>query len=166
MKKLFCVSLVGMFCLCAPVGALAEGLGLAERRAIAAYATDVWPKYQLEIQDLAGFPVTINLDTQSLALPGLADSYASDDYLRKPIIDPILQAIGTITATQIGRAALKDGLKSIVIRYDEASAPSSNYSDGVTMEDGILNINWKPYTNVDDVEPRALAILSVIEPAL
>ncbi|MCX2697560.1 MULTISPECIES: hypothetical protein [Ochrobactrum] len=166
MKKLFYVALIGIFCSSAPAAALAENLGLAERRAIATYATDIWPKYQLEIQDLAGFPVTINLDTKSLALPGLADSYASDDYLRKPIIDPILQAIGTITATDIGRTALKDGLKSITIRYDETSAPSSNYKDGVKMEDGVLTINWKPYTNVEDIEPRALAILSVIEPAI
>lgn len=166
MKKLFCVALVGFFCSSAPVAALAQNLGLAERRAIAAYATDIWPKYELEIQELAGFPVTINLDTKSLALPGLADSYARDDYLRKPIIDPILQAIGTITATEIGRNALRDGLKSIVIHYDEMSAPSSNYKDGVDMEGGVLTINWKPYTNVDDVEARALAILSVIEPAI
>lgn len=34
------------------------------------------------------------------------------------------------------------------------------------MEDGVLTINWKPYTNVDDVEPRALALLSVIEAAI
>ncbi|MGO1164680.1 hypothetical protein [Brucella pseudogrignonensis] len=166
MKKLFGVALVGILCSSAPVAALAENLGLAERRAIAAYSTDIWPKYELEIQDLAGFPVAIDLDTQSLALPGLADSYASDDYLRKPIIDPILQAIGTITATEIGRTALKDGLKKIVIHYDETSAPSSNYKDGVNMEDGVLTINWKPYTNIDDVEARALALLNVIEPAI
>ncbi len=166
LKKLFCVALVGVFCSSAPVAALAQDLGLAERRAIAAYATDIWPKYELEIQDLAGFPIPINLDTKSLALPGLAGTYASDDYLRKPIIDPILQAIGTITVTEIGRTALKDGLKSIVIHYDETSAPSSNYKDGVNMEDGVLTINWKPYTNVDDVEPRALALLSVIEAAI
>ncbi|NKB84496.1 hypothetical protein CEV33_3562 [Brucella grignonensis] len=163
---MFCVTLVGIFCSSAPIAAFAQNIGLAERRAIAAYATDIWPKYELEIQDLAGFPVTIDLNTKSLALPGLADSYASDDYLRKPIIDPILQAIGTITVTETGRAALKEGLKSIVIHYDETSAPSSNYKDGLKMEDGVLTINWKPYTNVDDVEPRALAILSVIESAI
>ncbi len=166
LKKLFCVALVGIFCSSAPVAALAQNLGLAERRAIAAYSTDIWPKYELEIQDLAGFPVTINLDSKSLALPGLADSYADDDYLRKPIIDPILQAIGAITATEIGRAALKDGLKTIVIHYDETSAPSSNYKDGVNMIAGVLTINWKPYTNVDDVEARDLALLSVIEPVI
>ncbi len=71
MKKLFCVALVGIFCSSAPVAALAQNLGLAERRAIAAYSTDIWPKYELEIQDLAGFPVTINLDSKSLALPAL-----------------------------------------------------------------------------------------------
>ncbi|MGU3575497.1 hypothetical protein ACLBWZ_08185 [Brucellaceae bacterium C25G] len=166
MKKLLCVTLVGIFFASAPVAAFAQDLGLAERRAVAAYTTDVWPKYEKEIQDLAGFPVVIKLDMNSLAMPGLADSYASDDYLRKPIIDPVLQAIGTITATDIGRTALKDGLKSIVIHYDEATAPASNYKNGLKMEDGVLTINWKPYTNVDDVEPRALALISVIEPAI
>lgn len=166
LKKLVYMALVGALYTSAPLAAFAENLGLAERRSIAAYATDIWPKYETEIQQLAGFPVAITLDTNSIALPGLADFYASDDYLRKPIIDPILQMIGTITATEMGRTALKDGLRSIVIRYDEQSAPSSNYKDGVHMEDGMLTINWKPYTNVDDVEARASAILSVIEPAI
>lgn len=166
MKKLLCVALVGIVCAAASTAGLAQGVGLAERRAITDYEKDVWPKYEREIQDLAGFPVAIILDAKTLALPGLADSYSSDDYLRKPIIDPLLQAIGTITVTEIGRTALKDGLRSIVIHYDETTAPSSNYRGGVKMENGVLTINWKPNSNIDDVEPRASALLSVIESSI
>lgn len=166
MPRLTSLLLIGLLCASGPITTHAQDAGLAERRAIATYAADIWPRYEAEIQGLAGFPVPITLDLKSLALPGLADSYASEDYLRKPVIDPILQAVGTITATDIGRTALKDGLKSIVIHYDEKTAPSSNYRDGVSMENGVLSINWKPFTNVDDVEPRAMALINALEAAL
>lgn len=144
------------------IGAHAEG-GLAERRAIAAYSKDVWPPLEKSIQDAAGFPVPVSLDLKSLAMPGYADSYGSDDYLRKPIIDPLIKALSSITADDMGRQALKEKLKSITIFYDEATGAASNYADGVTFADGALKLNWKPFTNVDDLEPRVKAITDVLE---
>lgn len=158
--------LISLLCVSGSAFSQADQPGLAERRAIAAFAADVWPRYEAEIQKQAGFPVPITLDFDSLSLPGLADSYASEDYLRKPIIDPILKAVGSIAATDIGKAALRDGLKSIVVRYDEKTAPASNYRDGVSMKDGVLTINWKPYNNVEDVEERTKALVQTIEAAL
>ncbi|WP_455183948.1 hypothetical protein [Azospirillum palustre] len=146
------------------VGVQAEGGGgLAERRAIAAYSKDVWPPLEKSIQDAAGFAVPVSLDLKSLALPGYADSYGNDDYLRKPIIDPLIKALSAIGSDEMGRQALKDKLKSITISYDEATAPASNYRDGVTFADGALKLNWKPFANVDDLDPRVKAITDVLE---
>ncbi|WP_421405432.1 hypothetical protein [Agrobacterium fabrum] len=141
----------------------AEDAGLAERRAISAYAKDVWPPLEKSIQDAAGFPVAVTLDLKTLALPGYADSYAADDYLRKPVIDPIIKALSAIASDEIGKQALKDKLKSVVIFYDEATAPTSAYRDGVTFLDGTLKVNWKPFTNADDLEPRVEALTKVLE---
>ncbi len=142
--------------------AQSEG-GLAERRAIQAYSKDVWPPLERAIQDAAGFPVPVALDMKSLALPGYAQSYGSDDYLRKPIIDPLIQALSSIASDDLGKQALKEKLTSIDILYDEASAPSSNYEEGVSFSGGVLTLNWKPFANVDDLEPRVTAITSVLE---
>ena len=142
--------------------AQSEG-GLAERRAIAAYSKDVWPPLERAIKDAAGFPVPVALDLKSLALPGNAENYGSDDYLRKPIIDPLIQALSSVASDDMGRQALKEKLTSIVILYDEASAPSSNYAEGVSFSNGVLKLNWRPFTNVDDLEPRVKAITKVLE---
>ncbi|MBP2302401.1 hypothetical protein [Azospirillum picis] len=149
------------------IGVHAEGQGgLAERRAIAAYSKDVWPPLEKSIQDAAGFAVPVTLDLKSLALPGYADSYANDDYLRKPIIDPLIKALSNVGSDAMGREALKDKLKSITISYDEATAPASNYREGVTFTDGALKLNWRPYANVDDFDPRVKAITDVLEKGL
>lgn len=141
----------------------AQEAGLAERRAIAAYAKDMWPALEKSIQDAAGFPVAVTLDLKTLALPGYADSYAADDYLRKPVIDPVIRALSGIASDEIGKQALKDKLKSVVIFYDEATAPASAYRDGVTFADGTLKVNWKPFTNVDDLDARVEALTKVLE---
>lgn len=140
----------------------AEG-GLAERRAMAAYSTDVWPSLEKKIQEAAGFPVAVSLDANSLALQGYADAYAQDDYLRKPVVDPVIDALSKIASDDMGKAALKEKLKSIVIFYDEATAPASNYADGLSFADGTLKVNWKPFTNVDDLDARVAAITTLLE---
>lgn len=148
------------------VSAHAQEAGLAERRAIAAYAKDVWPASEKSIQDAAGFPVAIELDLNSLALPGLADSYANADYLQNTVIEPVISSFKAITADEMGKAALTDKLKSVTILYDEKTAPASNYADGLTFENGKLTINWKPFSNAGDIEPRTKALTTLLESKL
>lgn len=151
------------FVIMAPIASLAQEAGLAERRAMAAYSKDVWPSIEKSIQEAAGFPVAVSLDLGRLALPGYADSYKSDDYLRKPIIDPLLKSLAAISQDEMGKEALQSKLKKIVITYDEATAPASNYENGVVFESGNLTINWKPFTNIDDLESRSKAVTKVLE---
>ena len=148
------------------VSAHAQEAGLAERRAIAAYAKDVWPASEKSIQDAAGFPVAIELDLNSLALPGLADSYANADYLQNTVIEPVISSFKAITADEMGKAALTDKLKSVTILYDEKTAPASNYADGLTFENGKLTINWKPFSNAGDIESRTKALTTLLESKL
>ena len=158
--------MAGVLLLLVPGASHAQEAGLAERRAIAAYAKETWPSLEKAIQTAAGFAVPVTLDQKSLALPGLAESYASDDYLRKTIIDPLIQSLTDIASSDIGKEALQEKLKSIVIHYDEASAPASNYADGVSFADGVLTVNWKPFTNVDDIQPRTKALTTELEQKL
>lgn len=155
--------LFSAFVTMAPIASLAQDAGLAERRAMAAYSKEVWPSIEKSIQEAAAFPVSVSLDLGRLALPGYADSYKSDDYLRKPIIDPLVKSLAAVSQDEMGRAALHSKLKSIIITYDEATAPASNYEKGVAFESGNLTINWKPFTNVDDLEARSQAITKVLE---
>lgn len=164
--KLRFVCLLSLLLPLAPLTSHAQESGLAERRAIAAYAKDIWPAAEKSIQDAAAFPVAIELNLNSLALAGYADSYADADYLKNTVIEPLIRSFQAITIDEMGKTALKDKLKSVTILYDEKTAPASNYADGLTFEDGKLTINWKPFSNAGDIEPRTKALTTLLESKL
>ncbi len=165
MKRSFLIATIGAALFSsAPMVANAESAhGLAERRAAASYTQTIWPDQNKAIQVAAGFPVAVKLDMDTLALPGLSESYAADDYLGKTVIQPLIAALQNITMDDMGKQALQAKLETIHIFYDVATAPASNYSDGIKFENGTLSINWQPYSNVDDVEPRIEALTKLLE---
>ncbi|WP_419898946.1 hypothetical protein [Roseomonas sp. USHLN139] len=153
--------------LATPVAAMAqERLGLAERRAIAAYRQDNYPAIEQGIQQAAGFPVPVEVEWDQLAQPGDAASYARDDYFGKTIFEPLTTALRSITGDAMGRDALRAKLQRIHIRYDEKTAPASNYPLGLAFKEGVLDINWRPYANTADVKERTEAITQLLERSL
>ena len=138
-------------------------IGLAERRAIAAYRQEKYPAVEQGIQQAAGFPVPVEVEWDQLTLPGDAQYYARDDYFGKTIFEPLTTALRSIAADQMGREALRAKLQRIRIRYDEKTAPASNYANGLTFRDGVLDINWRPYANTGDVQERTQAITQLLE---
>jgi hypothetical protein len=137
--------------------------GLAERRAIAAYQQDKWPAIQQGIEQAAGFPVPVEVEWNQLTMPGDAQYYANDDYFGKTIFEPLAAALRSITTDQMGRAALRAKLQRIHIRYDEKTAPASNYPNGLRFQEGVLDVNWRPFANTMDVQPRTEAITKLLE---
>ena len=59
--------------------------------------------------------------------------------------------------------ALKQKLKSLRVRFDEKTAPASNYPNGVKFEDGVLEANWRPYSNTAGLKERAEAVQQILE---
>jgi hypothetical protein len=148
----------------APALVRAQGtIGLAERRAIAAYRQETYPAIEQGIQQAAGFPVPIEVEWDQLTLPGDAPYYARDDYFGKTIFEPLTAALRAITADAMGRDALRAKLQRIRIRYDEKTAPASNYPNGLSFAGGVLDINWRPYANTADLQERTQAITQLLE---
>ena len=143
--------------------ALAQQLGLAERRAIAGYKQDKWPAIEQAIHKAAGFDVPVEVEWDQLAIPGDASRYADDEYFGKTIFQPLTAALTSITADQMGRDALKAKLQRIHVRFDEKTAPVSNYPNGVSFQGGVLEINWRPFSNTNDVDDRTKALTQVME---
>ena len=141
----------------------AQGIGLAERRAIAAYRQEKYPAIETGIQGAAGFAVPVEVEWDQLTLPGDAPYYARDDYFGKTIFEPLTAALRSITADAMGRDALRAKLQRIHIRYDEKTAPASNYANGLTFANGTLGINWRPYANPADVADRTQALTQLLE---
>ncbi|MBE9603608.1 hypothetical protein IAI18_01945 [Acetobacteraceae bacterium H6797] len=147
----------------APLAVRAQSLGLAERRALAAYRQEKYPAIEAGIQQAAGFPVPVEVEWEQLAQPGDAAHYAHDDYFLKTIFEPLTAALRNITTDAMGRDALKAKLQRIHIRFDDKTAPASNYPNGLSFKDGTLDINWRPYSNAADVKERTQAITQLLE---
>ena len=139
------------------------GVGLAERRAMAAYRKDKWPGIEQAIQQAAGFAIPVEVEWDQLTIPGNASNYADDEFFGKTIFEPLTAALRSITADQMGRDSLRAKLQRIHVRYDEKTAVASNYPGGLTFKDGVLDINWRPYANTFDVQPRTEALTQLLE---
>lgn len=146
-----------------PASMVRAQAGLAERRAIAAYRQEKWPSIEQGIRKAAGFDVPIEVEWDQLTLPGDAAHYGEDAYYGKTIFQPLTAALTSITADQMGRDALKAKLQRIHVRFDDKTAPASNYPNGLGFQNGVLDINWRPFSNVADVEDRTKALTQVME---
>jgi hypothetical protein len=162
--------IVSLVVLTTAVSAFAEdaapALGLAERRAVKEYQEKVFPDLLKEIQKSAGFEVPVEVKWEVIAKPGESANYLTEDYWTNIFFKPLSTALADITKDDMGKEALKSKLKQIIVTFDEATAPASNYANGITFEAGVLTINFRPYSNAADVKQRVDALRAVIEPKL
>lgn len=164
MKKLILMSLLGFVSI--SFAQDSHTLGLAERRAVKEYQEKTFPGLQAQITQAAGFEVAVEVQWDAIAQPGDAAKYASDDYFTNIYFTPLVDALKKITADDMGKQALKNSLKKVVVTYNKATAPASNYGTGLDFESGTLTINFQPYANVSDIAPRADAIQKLLESKL
>lgn len=158
------LTLAAAFLMLSVPGAMAEpAVGLAERRAIAAYRQERYPALEAAIQAAAGVPVPVEVAWDQLTIPGDAKHYADEGYFGKTIFEPIAAGLKEVARDQMGREALAGKLKAIRVRFDEKTAPASNYPNGLRFESGTLDVNWRPFSNVADFKDRVEAIVKVLE---
>ena len=143
-----------------------SSLALSERRALKEYQEKKLPDLQRNINAAAKFDVPMEIQWGAIARKDQGASYMEDDYFTNVFFVPLANALKQITGDAMGAEALKAKLKKVVITYDEATAPAANYPNGVKFEDGTLTINFAPFTNPADVEPRTKAIASGLEAKL
>ena len=136
-------------------------MGLAERRAAKEFETKVFPGYKQKIAQVAQFEVPIEVDWEALAAPEYAHLYAES--WPQVYFEPVVQALEAICVDDMGRDALKAGLKKIVL----TNRSDVSYADNcVKFEGGVLTIDHLPCTNVDYVDDRKKAIQKKLELAL
>jgi hypothetical protein len=141
-------------------------IGLAERRAIAAYRQDRYPAQEKAIQEAAGFAVPVEVAWDQLTIPGDAKYYSDPGYFEKTIFEPLATGLKEVAKDTMGREALAQKLKTVRVRFDEKTAPASNYPNGLTFIGGVLDVNWRPFSNVADSKDRVEAVVKVLEKGL
>jgi hypothetical protein len=135
-------------------------MGLAERRAVERFKSDDYPEWKARIDQATGFEVPVEVTWEELAAEEYASSYAS--FFPKVYFEPLVDALTAITVDEIGKSAVRDGLNKIVVRNTD------QYSNtrGFAFEEGVLTIDHKPHTNVDDGDERAKGLRRILEAGL
>ena len=144
---------------------------LAERRAVKEYQDGRFPAQLKAVQDAAGFAVPVEVEWNALAVAGESANYGKPEYYEWTIFGPLAAALRDVTRDATGLDALKAKLKKIVVTYDPATAPASNYAGGVSFSDGTLRVNFQPWVNSDgeggeNYKARTQAIRQALEKAL
>ncbi len=137
-------------------------LGLPERRGIAAFEERVLPGLCEEVHAAAGFSLPIEIDWPNVVvepLIGHGDKFTEPEVFTDVYFRPLISALRAIGRDQMGRDALKDGLIKVVIRYKP-------WEEGVVFENGVLTLQWRAWSNPEEVDRRAGEIVAALEQAL
>ena len=118
------------------------------------------------INAAAKFELPVEVQWAAIAQKDQGASYLEDDYFTNIYFVPLANALKQITSDAMGAEALKAKLKRVVITYEAATAPASNYPNGVSFEGGTLKINFAPFSNAADTQERAKAIAAGLEAKL
>jgi hypothetical protein len=151
---------------------MSRTLSLAERRAVKAYQDEKLPALHAALNEAAGTDLALEVHWEAIARPDYpAESYADDDFWTNVFFTPLAAALRSVGQDDMGKEAIKAGIKTVVITYDEATAPVSAYENGLNLAGGTLTLNFQPYTNTGDensyyFKDRVAAIVKFIESKL
>jgi hypothetical protein len=124
-------------------------MGIAERRATKEFQDKSLPALLTEIHKYAGFEVPVDISWDQLAKEGVSERFTEN--WKKVYFQPTIEALKSISRDEMGRDALKSGLKKIVFcnssgRYSPESA--------ISFTSGELTIDHDPDCNIDYIEDR------------
>lgn len=136
-------------------------MGLSERRAIKTFQTESYPTRLQELQECAGFDLTIDVEWDKLAEDGMGHLY--EEAWTKVYFEPLREALASICVDDMGREALSEGLTRVRITNE---AGNSSATSCFHFEGGTLTIDHKPTTNIDYGSERTQHLVQLLENAL
>lgn len=128
-------------------------MGLQEKRAVKAFQDGAYQTIVNEINTLAGFPLEFEVKWDTLALDDYTALY--EECFPKVYFTPLANAIKDIAVDDLGKEALKDTLKKVIIK-NEGAIYSASYA--YSFADGVLTIDHEPFNNVDNVTERSTVL--------
>ena len=124
-------------------------MGLQERRALKTFQDGSYQKLMNEINTLAGYSIEFEVNWETLALDR-TDLY--EEGFTKVYFTPLINALKEITADAMGKEALKEALKKVVIRNEGGYYYASQ---AYSFNGGVLIIDHQPFSNIDDITDRS-----------
>jgi len=135
-------------------------MGLKEKRACQEFMTSNFPALKAKIDAAAKMTINLEVEWEGLQDPGMDHLYA--EAWPKVYFEPLVKGLTVIAGDDMGAKALAGGLKKIVVKNDDTFANP----EGITFAGGVLTINHKPTTNMDNVSDRANKVQSLLENGL
>ncbi|GAA3952108.1 hypothetical protein GO495_12365 [Chitinophaga oryziterrae] len=120
-------------------------MGLLEKRAVKAFQDGSYKKLTDEINAITGYTIEFEVNWDSLAEEGSADKY--EDAFTMVYFTPLVSAVKEIAADDMGKEALKDALKKVIIKNEGGYIYGSS---AYKFSNGVLTIDHQPCTNVDN----------------
>jgi hypothetical protein len=136
-------------------------MALAERRAQSEFETDELPALRARIDAALGATVPLDVDWASLTVEGESRLFA--DCWKQVYFEPLIAGLTSVGRDQMGRDAVHDGIRGIVIRNSKSHCNPDGWA---ALEDGILILDHDPLTNAGDADARATALAAMLESTL
>lgn len=136
-------------------------MGLAEKRIVKTYQEGIYKTLVDEINTLGGYDLEFEVNWDSLS--NNTYSHIWENTFSQIYFTPIINAFKEITADEMGKEALQESLKKVIIKDDKDNfSPSSAYS----FENDTLIIDHSSYSNADNVEERSKFLTEFLESKL
>jgi hypothetical protein len=136
-------------------------MALVERRATAEFQERLYPALLKKIHAAAGYPVPVEVKWDTLAIDKEADKY--NTHWPDMYFEPLVAGLGRINKDDMGRAAIKEGIKKIVIQNENNIRVADRWA---TLKDGVLTLDHLPTTNVQDRVLRGDKLGAMLEQKL
>lgn len=136
-------------------------MGLAERRVAKQFQENEYEVFLQEIKTIVGKDVEVSVEWDSIAEDGMSHLYA--ECWPQVYFQPLLKALQSICADDMGKEAIADELQKVVIKNEGSISNSSKWS---AFENKTLTLDHKPTTNVHDAEDRAKSLQVLLENSL
>lgn len=135
-------------------------MGLKEKRAAKNFEETKFPELKEGINTAAGFDVEMDVQWDKLATDGQDHLY--DENWGQLYFLPIKNAFAEICQDDMGKEALKETLKKVVVTNEkDAYSPHS----AITFEEGVLHFDHS-LSNVGQDKERATYIVELLSKAM
>lgn len=133
-------------------------MGLAERRIIKAYQESKYQDFLNEVKNLIDGDIEFEIDWNSL--PNEKYPKNLEQGLTEVYFQPILSSFKTIAEDDMGKEAIRESVKKVIIKDENDNAYASQT---YKFNDGVLIVDHCSYTNIGNTAERTKFLTKLLE---
>ena len=122
-------------------------MGLPERRAVAAYQKDVFPRWQQKFDEFLGYHLDIQVDWATLGTGADGQSGVFEKGFDAIYFEPLMAALKDIAIDDMGKQALKEGFHVYAISGVEPEDRRYYKFENKQLSYGMTFCNIENYVN-------------------